>query len=273
MRWLDQIDANADCWQDFVPYLEQLPDGHFPACEQLNSLLPDGLFSAGGARICFVDSNSHSDGDYEHRIYTSGQISTRPGSWHDLFNALAWMRFPRIKSAINTLHFHAEAATQGRGRARDALTLFDECGVILASDNADLLLAIARRDWCSAFQKKPDLWQTDIAITTFGHAMLEKYLTPYKSMTANALLIQTDINPNQFPRDEFLTLLDSTLAEKLLETRVKKGPAMLAPLPLAGVPGWTFFGPQTNSFYADRTVFRPAPDDLTAAPILQLELG
>jgi len=69
-----------------------------------------------------------------------------------------------------------------------------------------------------------------------------------------------------------LTMLDSALAEKMLNQEVLKHPRSLTPIPLTGVPGWVFTEPQTDEFYADPSVFRPAPDNFVAASILHLEL-
>jgi hypothetical protein len=135
--------ANPDqpYWQDYLPFLQQFSKPGFPACEQLNSLLPDGLHTAGGRPIRFVNSSELDDDAYEQRIFTNGQISTRANNWHDLFNALVWMRFPQIKTALNTLHFHgwSESSDGNRGRLRDALTLFDECGVIVFANDTTVL--------------------------------------------------------------------------------------------------------------------------------------
>lgn len=272
MQWHHKIDAAADYWRDYLPYLENLSADTFPDCKQLNSLLPSNVQTAGGATVRFICSTEHAQGDYEKRVYTSGLVSTRSGSWHDLFNALVWLRFPRIKSALNALHFRAQSEQRGRGRLRDALTLFDECGAILVSNRKNLLAAVAQRQWQEAFQTQAGSWHTDMALVTFGHAMLEKYLAPYKSMTANTLLIQVDTNITDIPRDKLLTMLDSALAEKLLHQKVLEHPGGLSPLPLAGVPGCAFAEPQTDRFYADPGVFRPAPDNFVAASILNLDL-
>lgn len=272
MQWRHKINADADYWRDYRSYLERLSEDTFPDCDQLNSLLQGNVQTAGAAAVRFICSTDHAQGDYENRIYTSGQVSTRPGSWHDLFNALVWLRFPRIKSALNALHFQAQSGPNGRSRLRDALTLFDECGVMLVSNRRDLLTTVAQRDWHNTFQLQANSWRSDMTLATFGHAMLEKYLAPYKSMTANALLIQVDANISLIPRDKLLTMLDSALAEKMLNQEVLKHPRSLTPIPLTGVPGWVFTEPQTDEFYADPSVFRPAPDNFVAASILHLEL-
>jgi len=265
-----QFDPGLPYWQDYLPFLQQLTGQDFPACAQLTALLPDGLSSESGQSIRFVPSSELDDGAYEHRIYTTGQVSTRPDNWHDLFNALVWMRFPRIKIAMNTLHFHAYAqqADGRRGSLRDALTLFDECGVIVFSQRQELLETLAQRRWSEIFQE--DLFKKDIQLAICGHAMLEKYLSPYKSMTAKALLVQLDTKTMSLPRKELLTYLDKRIAEQLLAASILTTPACLTPLPLAGIPGWWADAEQDNEFYADQQVFRPPPAQLKPASVVNL---
>lgn len=265
-----RFDPKQPWWADYLPFLEQLNSTQFPACEQVNALLPAGLQSEAGHTIRFVPSTELDDGAYEHRIYTTGQVSTRPDHWHDLFNALVWMRFPHIKIAMNTLHFHAYAQQSDgrRGSLRDALTLFDECGVIVFSQRPELLESLARRRWSAVFQE--DLFKKDIQLAICGHAILEKYLSPYKSMTAKALLVQVDTKHMALPREELLSYLDEQLAERLLAANVLTSPACLTPLPLAGVPGWWPGAEQDDEFYADQQVFRPPPAQLKPASVLNL---
>ncbi len=45
------------------------------------------------------------DDYYESRIYLKGELQTRLKNWHDYFNAMCWLQFPKIKSALNALHF------------------------------------------------------------------------------------------------------------------------------------------------------------------------
>jgi hypothetical protein len=265
-----QFDPGLPYWQDCLPFLKQLTGRDFPTCDQLTALLPDGLSSESGQSIRFVPSTELDDGAYEHRIYTTGQVSTRPDNWHDLFNALVWMRFPRIKIAMNTLHFHAYAqqADGRRGSLRDALTLFDECGVLVFSQSQELLETLAQRRWSEVFQE--NLFKKDIQLAICGHAMLEKYLSPYKSMTAKALLVHIDAKIMSLPRKELLTYLDRRIAEQLLAANVLTTPACLTPLPLAGIPGWWTDAAQDDEFYADQRVFRPPPAQLKPAPVVNL---
>lgn len=256
-------------WQDYLPFLHLLKNGAFPGCRELNDLLPPGLKSAGGHTIRFVPSELLDDEPYESRIYTSGRVSTRPDNWHDLFNALVWMRYPRIKTAMNSLHYHAGAQRKcgRRGRLRDALTLFDECGVIVFSDRLELLGALAERRWANAFLA--DTFGESVGLSICGHAMLEKYLTPYKSMTAKALLLHVSPDCMRLSRNEALKWIDREVATEMLSSRIVNEPACLSPLPLAGIPGWWVAAEQESKcFYSDLRVFRPAPSALNPAPVI-----
>lgn len=257
-------------WQDYLPLIQQFNGRQFPGCSQLNSLLPNGLVSQSGHKIRFVPSTELDEEAYEIRIYTTGQVSTRANNWHDLFNALVWMRFPRIKTAMNALHYKAwsQQPEGNRGQLRDALTLFDECGVIVASAHTELLTALSGRRWPTAFQHLRSHWGTQLQVAITGHAMLEKYLSPYKSMTAKALLINTEHEYTD--RNELLEFLDREIAEHLLHETILTKPACLAPLPLAGIPGWWPEATQNERFYNDVNVFRPPAGSLTPAPVYGL---
>lgn len=259
-------------WQDYLPLLRQFEKQEFPSCEQLNSLLPAGLTSRGGQVIRFVPSSELDGVAYERRIYTTGQVSTRVDNWHDLFNALVWIRFPRIKTAMNALHHQSWSQGEAgrRGTLRDALTLFDECGVIVFSSDTGFLNALATRQWSTAFRTLGPLWGKTAQLAITGHAMLEKYLAPYKSMTAKALLIHTDLLQDVVNRQTLLQSLDREIAEEFIAGNMLTRPASLSPLPLAGIPGWWPHGLQDDQFYSDPQVFRPAAENLVPAPINRL---
>jgi len=270
MTWLNSIDPALPYWLDCLPFLRQFDAGNFPDCTQLNALLPDGLISQGGHNIRFVESTELDEDAYEHRIYTTGQVSTRADNWHDLFNAMIWMQFPRIKIAMNTLHYHAfyRQSEGKRGPLRDALTLFDECGVIVFSKRLDILRSLAERDWSTAF--RATTFSDDVGLAVSGHAILEKYLSPYKSITAKALYVHVGDDFLKSPRKEQLAALDTKIASRLLSAELLTSPACLAPLPLAGIPGWWPGEQQDDSFYDDPMVFRAAPARLIPMSVLEL---
>ncbi len=262
------FDPDLPCWQDYLPFLQGLAGSEFPDCGALNTALPAGLRSAGGHDIRFVASDELGNDGYEHRIYTSGQVSTRPQSWHDLFNALVWMRYPHIKTALNRLHYQAGAGQKSasRGPLRDALTLFDECGAVVVSDRRDILIALAERRWSDAFRNGD--FKSSVVISVVGHAMLEKFMAPYKSMCANVLFLHAPADFLARNRQQRALTLDLVVAELVSNGDALRNPACLSPLPLAGVPGWWPPAAQAApGFYLDLDVFRPPPANLTPVRI------
>jgi hypothetical protein len=76
---------------------------------------------------------------YDARIAREGCVPTRPGSWHDLMNALVWATFPLAKRALHTRqHALVVPAAPGesarRPRELDALALFDEGGLVVTRE-------------------------------------------------------------------------------------------------------------------------------------------
>ena len=266
-----QIDTSLPVWEDYLPLLHNSSNRQFADCDRLTALLKTNLCSRSGHRIRFVPSDQLADEPYERRIYNSGQISTRPNNWHDLFNALVWAKYPAIKVAMNSCHFHAwsEQKSGRRGKLRDALTLFDECGVIVYSANKKILRALSERRWKETFLD--ERFRLDLQLSVCGHAILEKYLSPYKSMTAKALLLHVTEDFMLLPKTVALRSIDVFVAKQLLDEKLLDSPASLGPLPLAGVPGWWSPDEQSSEFfYDDLQVFRPAPAQLTPAPISQM---
>lgn len=78
---------------------------------------------------------------YEGRIVERGQVPTRLDDWHDFFNALTFVVFPRAKWALHQRQYqllrrrigpHTRRLPGARTREQDALALFDEGGIALA---------------------------------------------------------------------------------------------------------------------------------------------
>ena len=208
---------------------------------------------------------------YEQHIFQTGEVSTRANHWHDLFNALVWCRFTRLKSAMNAAHC-AQISSRyvpNRGPQRDALTLFDESGVMVVSTSKSFLNALAARDWNEVFLQQTSLWHEKVLVFVCGHALLEKFLTPYKALTAHALLLHIDDRLAGLSREEVLQSLDRGLAGALAEGRVLESTGSLSPMPLMGIPGWWPEAEQDASFYADRQVFRPSAATQATAAVLE----
>jgi hypothetical protein len=119
---------------------------------------------------------------YDARITLAGEVPTRERDWHDLFNATCFASFPRSKLALHARQYHALLKRLGNGaqqlpKARtpeqDALTLFDEGGVVLAvePDLCPQLLAAegeARAALCTQ-----RILEQRTRVVPFGHALFE----------------------------------------------------------------------------------------------------
>jgi len=184
---------------------------------------------------------------YEAFIFSHKRIPTRD-NLHDFFNGLCWLRFPQTKLRLNFLQAQeiaAEGVSATRGPLRDALTLFDE-NVLLLQASDDLWHALQLRDWKKLFGELRDEWQS-AHIVIFGHALLEKLVTPYKSITAHVFRIASDIDA----KDD--QVLDAWLANNLQPDYLATKPYL--PLPVLGIPGW-WPENEESSFYLDTQVFR-----------------
>lgn len=245
------------------PLVARFPPERFPSLDALNALARErGLRSGGDAPIEFVPAEAAKsrafDARYEIRIFREGRVPTRDGSWHDLFNALAWLTFPRTKATINRLH-HEEMVrrphARERGTARDVLTLFDEGGVIVACADASLAALLAGFRWKELFWVRRDDVAASMRFAVLGHAIHEKALQPYKGVTAKALLVPTAVEQLAAPGDALAAFLDERAAAHLAAPDALTSTRSLHPLPILGIPGWTPAN-EDPGFYDDRTVFR-----------------
>jgi len=202
--------------------------------------------------VKFVPQSTLPEGQaYEDFIFKTAQVPTRDGL-HDFFNGLCWQRFPLAKRRLNQLQA-AELEAQGvratRGAVRDALTLFDENVVLMHAPDV-VWAALQARDWLKLFVDLRDQWQ-QVHLVLFGHALLEKLVTPYKSITAHVYRVAQGIDPN----DD--AALDAWLVQDLQPAKLATKP--YEPLPVLGVPGWWPANAE-RAYYDDVTVFRPKRD-------------
>jgi hypothetical protein len=244
----------------FGPYrawLERLPAGRLPRCEDLNALTGQSILTAGGALLRFVEPD-HAAEAYELRVLRSGEVMTRPDNWHDVFNALAWMTFPRTKALLNARHcdeIRSRGITGARGTVRDVLSLFDEGGAIVASSDAHLLDLIRRFDWKTLFWERRNEVMERMRFFVFGHALLEAALDPYKGATAKALLLDVAPSFMALACAEQLSEVDERTAAWFARPEATRSTRTLSPLPIMGIPGWADNG--SAAFYDDTRVFRP----------------
>jgi hypothetical protein len=186
--------------------------------------------------------------EYETHILQTGQVPTRAGTWHDVLNALVWLRFPRFKAALNAAHGVAITAETHptRGRRRDALTVLDESGVWVISQEPALPALLVERAWHALFWEARSRVETGMRFVVVGHALLEKALAPYPAMTGKCLMLVPESLDPDVMEAQAVTALGA------IDT-----PRQLAPLPIQGIPGWDAANAQP-SYYANQEIFRPA---------------
>jgi len=241
---------SGEDWPDHVALQRLLDD----ADVRVSSGRPLRLVPAGGKA------------SYERRVFESAELECRERNWHDLFNVLAWLAFPLSKAALNARH-HAAWKTDagaGRGAVRDALTLFDESGLVVLSARQDLLQLIRDFRWKPLFWERRDAVISDMHFLPFGHALYEKMLSPYRGMTGHALLLKVDVETLALPMTELLSRVDGKLAELLADPQALQTTRQLAPLPVLGVPGWCSDNVRAD-YYDDTGYFRAGRSSRRAA--------
>ena len=263
MNWDRARLLASPCFASVRDLVERLPAERFPMLDELNALAGErNVRSAGGAAIVFVPAGERGRelaSHYEVRIFRAGEVQTRADSWHDLFNALAWLAFPRTKAALNRLHHDELVRRWGeptRGTARDVLTLFDEGGVIVACADPTLAGLLAAFRWKELFWARRAEAVAAMRFLVLGHAILERALAPYKGVTAKALVIDVAADAVALPPAAVLDLLDARAAEYFERPGALASTRALHPLPVLGVPGWTSEN-EDPSYYDDEKVFRP----------------
>ncbi len=240
-----------DPYRDEIIYLtlaQRMPDFAL-----LNTLATArGLVNARNLPLHFAAPERHLPArDYERHILLTGCIPTRTETWHDVMNALVWLRFPQFKAALNAAHGEAittETGTQ-RGRRRDALTALDESGVWVIADDASLTTLLAQRQWRALFWEQRALVRSHMQFVVVGHALLEKMLRPYPALTGKCLLLGSPAPTlNLWPLNQIQT--QARLALDRLNT-----PDLLVPLPLMGIPGWDELNAHP-AYYDNASIFR-----------------
>ncbi len=215
-----------------------------PLPQELNDML-----SIEGIRFVPQDGKcSDFEFGYEPRIFLRGEVQTREDSWHDFFNALVWHQFPQTKKIINQLqyeHLKQRYPKKDRSAIENMLTLFDENGAIVISENSFLLDLIKAHRWHEFFWVHREEMKTQVKVIIFGHGLYEKAINPYIGITAQALLIE----------NRSINNVDNFLSEYFKSNADQLNTKDLNPLPILGIPGW-WPDNEDESFYANKNYFR-----------------
>ena len=227
----------------------------WPDVSALNGLRRGASSSSSPMRFVAQTPTLLADGlHYEQRIAERGEIATREGNWHDLLNALIWLRYPALKTALN-LRQVAEIAIAGpkrRTRAQCALTHFDEAGITVTLRDPELLRPWDAHDWHRLFWREREAWiDGRISVDVFGHALLEHALKPGQLLVGKALVV---VKSPQGAKVENRATHD--LATAIQNRELLNDPQELRPLPLSGIPGWHADNCAEN-FYSEAPCFCP----------------
>lgn len=260
------------------------------------------VVNAQGQRVRFVAQASKSKDwreDFEPRAFLRGEVQVRALDWHDLFNALVWMTFPTTKAVINARHYElmagellagellpgelssvlsSGAPSSGealsartlaarerahRSPARDALTLFDEDGVVVVSSDPELLQLVRDFRWKDLFWKRRGELEQRMRFCVFGHALYHKAMHPFIGMTGKALLLEVPQELLGLPLQTQLARIDRLLAAHAWDREHMRHGRDFAPLPVLGIPGWHVAN-EEESFYANAAYFRPGRSETGA---------
>ncbi len=195
---------------------------------------------------------------YERRIAATGEVATRQGNLHDACNALAWLAFPRTKAALNSVHVNAAGILSGNGRdrRRDAATLLDESGLIVACADASLVGLWRTRQWRAVFWDRRDVVSARMRAAAIGHGLMAKLVAPYRGITVKALVLPLDATTLPSQPSRLAAALDAAAAATIDALGAAFVPEVLLPLPVAALPGWDIEARGARLF-DDTAVFRP----------------
>ena len=270
--WNPKVLLDFPLYAPLRQVIQRLVRVEFPNLADWNSLLLShypGITVKSGLPLHFVGQEQGKLGfesQYEPRCYLSGEVQTREKNWHDLFNAMVWLSFPKSKAAINSRHYDAlqgaaklavqDKGASQRGKVRDMATLLDESGVIVACAEEELAELLCNFKWKELFWQRRAQLKAGMDFYVFGHGIYEKALDPYIGMTGQGLVIMVERKFFNWPLLERLVWLDQCVASYLNAPEHCISTKELHPVPLLGMPGWTVMN-ESESFYDNTAYFRP----------------
>jgi hypothetical protein len=244
----------------FAPYRRWLRERRVPDVATLNAwALEADLALPDGRALVFIEGALPGALAYESVILREACIHVRRDSWHDTFNALAWLAFPRTKAALNACHVAQgrSATPNARTRARDAATLLDESGLVIVCSDDSLRQLLRDQAWRALFVDRHGDAAARMHARVLGHGLLGKLAAPYRALTAHVLWLPVDLAAGAAQ-----SVVDEAVASSLRAR--SPAPGNLLRLPVAALPGWDPEGLGTRLF-DDVAVFRPPRATLAPA--------
>ena len=225
---------------------------HFPEPHELSGLAL-GLPSALPPWFDFTAQDRAAllaAGSFDRLLAQTKSIPTRLHSFHDLFGALIWLHFPALKTRIHLAQLASEPIA--RGPRENAATHLDESGVLVLSSEPRVFEELAALEWTRVFwERRAELQQTT-RFLVFGHGLLDALRDPHPRLMGMALFARVARDRLTLSASDFRQFVDAGLASRLWEFLTE--PALLAPLPVLGVPDWS--ANQSRAYYEDEGYFR-----------------
>ena len=146
---------------------------------------------------------------YDARIAREGCVPTRPGSWHDLMNALVWATFPAAKRALHARQYGlvvpaSPGESARRPRELDALALIDEGGVVVVTprslDDEEALASAVARGEATAI--------------VFGHAIYEGLVLGRPAPLASVVCVEGELEGQGKGQGQVDQALATVLADR-----------------------------------------------------------
>lgn len=271
---LQKWDANfvslSPIFEPLKPWAEKFAGfENWPGLDDYQAVLdslPSPIRTLAGKQIKIVPQAGkpgHFSEHYAPRIYLSGEIQTRTHNWHDFFQFLSWLMFPRSKAVINSIHIPAAQKRiennidlGKRSPIENMLSLFDEGGAVILSSDENLLEMVREFRWKELFWQQRDMLAEKFSLLTYGHALYEKGLAPYVGMTANTILFQVDQSLLDQGKPQQLAWVDAQLAAIFQAGEPYCKPRDLSPFPVLGLPGWDKNN-EIETYYDNTDYFRP----------------
>ena len=274
--WNSAFAGRSPAFEPLRAHARALPGGAFPDCDDLNRVLAQRdapVLNADGLTLRFIAQAARQpafEDEYEPRIFLRGEVQLRPGNRHDLFNALVWLAFPRAKAALNARHFHALTrqranGTRNRGPLQDALTLFDEGGVIVAAGDPALYGLLAGHAWKELFWRRRAEADRHLRFYLFGHGLYEKMLQPFIGVTGRGIACEVAADFFALPLARQLHELDTQVAARIADQARDIAASELTAVPLLGIPGWCPDNARED-YYDNTAYFRPARNAARSRP-------
>ena len=193
--------------------------------------------------------------EFERRVVEKNELIVRPNNLHDHLNALVWLTFPKTKRAISEAHVALGVTEDGktRPRRRDVLTLFDESGIIILSENDALRTMNQQHQWRELFVTHRTDFVQQARPILFGHGAMEQLGNQlpqvHRGLTVKALWLPLPVSTTR-------SQLDGYLAQRIVSGERLNELERSIPMPLLGLPGW-FAENEVPGCYEDVSVFRP----------------